>query len=52
MNISEEVPEDVYDEGDRWELYTLEDLWPKIEEEFFNRGYEACMADYNLLKEN
>ena len=21
MNISEEVPEDVYDEGDRWELW-------------------------------
>ena len=51
LNFPEETPEELYDEGEAWELYTYEDLFPRIQEKFFNEGYEACINDYNLRKE-
>ena len=52
INFTEDVPECLYEEDDSWELYTAEDFWPILTEQFFNKGYEACQADYNLLGDN
>ena len=51
LNFPEETPEDLYEEGEIWEIYAYDDFFHRIQEKFFNEGYEACLADYNLEKE-
>ena len=44
----EDVPVQLYEEGDTWEIYEVDTLLNEKAEEKFNEGYEACMRDYNL----
>lgn len=50
MNVAvpEEAPFELYEEGDRWELYEVDELLGIKAEEKFNEGYEACMKDYKI----
>lgn len=52
MNISEELPADLYEEGDEWTLYTPDDFFPELSELKFNDGYEAAVKDYREAIEN
>lgn len=45
FNVTDTVPEELYEEGDSWGLYTPEDMMEKISEEKFNEGYEAASKD-------
>lgn len=51
IRLGDEMPEDLFDEGDEWTLYAPEDLYPKMAEEKFNEGYEAALRDYGLVTE-
>ena len=48
--ITEEVPENLYEDDDAWEIYKTEDFVDEIADEKFREGYDACMKDYNLGK--
>ena len=48
--VPEDVPMELYDPGDCWWLYALEDLLGERAEDEFNKGYEACLRDYGLDK--
>ena len=48
FRVPEDVPMELYDPGDCWRLYAPEDLLGDKAEEAFNKGYEACMQDYQL----
>ena len=44
----EDVPVELYEEGDTWEIYEVDTLLDAKAEEKFNEGYEACMRDNKL----
>ncbi len=46
--VSQDVPFDLYEPGDCWILYKVEDLLGEKAENEFNKGYAACLKDYNL----
>lgn len=46
--VSQDVPFDLYEQGDCWILYKAEDLLGEKAENEFNKGYEVCLKDYNL----
>jgi len=48
LRISDELPMDLYDEGDEWTVYDPDDIYPKLAEEKFNEGYEACLNDHEV----
>lgn len=48
----EDVPVELYEEGDTWNLYEVDTLLDEKAEAKFNEGYEACMRDYGLAKED
>lgn len=48
FNVPEEVPMDLYEDGDEWRLYAVKEL---LEEELYKahqEGYEECKEDFNL----
>ena len=48
FNVPEEVPMDLYEDGDEWRLYAAKEL---LEEELYKahqEGYEECKEDFNL----
>ena len=48
FNVPEEVPMDLYEDGDEWRLYAVREL---LEEELYKahqEGYEECKEDFNL----
>ena len=45
FNVTDYVPENLYEEGDSWGLYTPEDMMEKVSEEKFNEGYDAARND-------
>lgn len=45
LNIHEEYPEELYDDGDSWGLYEPEVLLGEKSEELYNKGYEDCYRD-------
>jgi len=40
--VTEEAPEDLYDEGDIWDLYPVDSVLGDLAEEKYNQGYEEC----------
>lgn len=52
MNVAvpEEAPFELYEEGDRWELYEVDTLLNEKAADAFAEGYDACIKDYNLYK--
>jgi hypothetical protein len=46
--VPEDVPFELYEEGDTWDIYEVDTLLDEKAEERFNEGYEACMRDYKL----
>lgn len=51
INIQDETPMDLYDEGDCWMMYEPGDVIDRAKEDVWGEGYEACMADYNIGKD-
>ncbi len=52
FNVPEEVPMDLYEDGDEWRLYAVKEL---LEEELckaHQEGYEECKKDFYLKKAN
>ena len=45
MNIHEEYPEELYEEGDSWGLYEPEALLGEKAEQKYNEGYDDCYHD-------
>ena len=48
FNVPEEVPMDLYEDGDEWRLYAAKEL---LEEELYKahqEGYEECKEDLTL----
>ena len=45
LNVSEEVPEGLYDDGDEWGLYAPEDILGRKAEEQYEKGYQTCMDE-------
>ena len=50
--VTEDVPEEYYEEGDAWYLYPVDEMLDMAAEDKFGEGYEACMRDYKLDKES
>ena len=50
MPVTENVPEDLYEEGDTWEIYNIETFMDVIADDKIREGYEMCMQDHNLKK--
>jgi len=51
INVQDETPMDLYDEGDCWTLYEPGEMLSQSKEDVWGEGYEACMADYNIGKD-
>ncbi len=48
--VTEDVPEEYYEEGDAWYLYPVDEMLDMKAEDKFSEGYKACMKDYKLDK--
>ncbi len=47
--VPEDVPFDLYDPGDCWMLYKIGDMLGEKAEEEYNKGYDACLKDYQFV---